>query len=168
MPRPAKEEKRKPREGDGVAGQEGGTEGGSRALYRELFERARSRDDGTAVLAPAEAVSRGRGHGGGVSAGGRRGESVGLVGERLSVGCQRASQSLRAAQAPANHLPSPPPTLRPPSALQPLYFLSFSHRLAVYARVSPLFPPFALVLSLLLHPSLSPSLRLVHPLHFPQ
>ena len=113
-------------------------------MYRELFERARSRDDGTAVLAPAEAVSRGRGHGGGVSAGGRRGESVGLVGERLSVGCQRASQSLRAAQAPANHLPSPPPTLRPPSALQPRCFVSFSHRFAVHARVSPLLPPIAL------------------------
>lgn len=39
-----------------------GSEGGSRALYRQLFERARSRDE----VAPAEAVSRGRGHGGGV------------------------------------------------------------------------------------------------------
>ena len=77
-------------------------EGGSHALYRELFERGCSRDDATAVLAPAEGVSRGRGHQGWrASRGG--GESVGLVGERLSVGCQRASQSLRAAQAPTTH-----------------------------------------------------------------
>lgn len=80
-------------------------------MYRELFERACSRDDATTVLAPAEGVSRGRGHGGGWKASRSGGESVGLVGERLSVGCQRASQSLRAAQAPTTHLPSPPLTL---------------------------------------------------------
>lgn len=106
------------------------------------------------------------------------------MGERLSVGCQRASQSLRAAQAPANHLrsllhllphsPTSPfcvfsPFLYPPLALP----LSLS--LPSSLSLTHPFPSLALVLSLDVSPPSSlpclplvSSLLRVRPLHFPQ
>lgn len=86
------------------------------------------------------------------------------MGERLSVGCQRASQSLRAAQAPANHLRSLLHLLphSPTSPFSSPYFLSLSLTL----RSLSLFPFLSLPHCLSLTPfprSLSLSLFLSVP-----